>query len=508
MRARMMRCARDERGSLPMAIMVTTMGLVLSVAMLPLVVRQVTSTRTLQDRSASMNGAQVGLNTVMARVRAASETTASGSIDGRLEDMPPCDFKGDAGIEGTGESLPYEVKVTYYDQNGKELDCPLVELPTTAKVTSVGAGSAGTRSVSATYKFSTTNNNIPGGSIWVASPSDNPLCMDVKSTKVTLGASVVMQKCNGNSTQQFAYTEKLYLKLINSEGTVLADGTTAEDGVCLFSAVPHVSGGAVTLQRCPSTSNPTGTYQWSLDGNSRFHSTSASQAIENLCINLKTANTPGTTLVLGTCTASNSLNVWRSDPRIGAGMAGDKTNQLVNFAQFSRCLDVTNQSTTSTYMIAWFCKQAPTGVVDWNQIWEHPVPDATKKEISKKGPVVVTQNGTKYCMKSPLDTATNAYVTVEKCATNYATAYAAKEDTSAFGWTVVHNTGNYATSYRMLDNKGYCLQPTDLAAAVKDTHSDGTSKVKVAVCSSSELQKWNAPANLGEATPIYDVKED
>ncbi|GIE77870.1 hypothetical protein Aph02nite_38200 [Actinoplanes philippinensis] len=503
-----MRCARDDRGSLPMAIMVTTMGLVLSVALLPLVVRQVTTTRSFKDRSTALNGAQVGLDTVMARVRAASEINLSGSADGRLEDMPPCDFEGDAGIDGTGEKLLYKVKITYRDQDGDELKCPLVALPTTADVTSEGVSTAGTRSVSATYKFSTTNNNIPGGSIWIASSTDKTLCMDVKSMPVAIDRAVVMQACNGNSTQQFAYTEKLYLKLINSEGTKLADGTIAEDGVCLYAATPHASGSAVTLQRCPNTSTPTGLYQWSLDGNSQFHSTNSSRGIESFCINLKAANTVGTPLILGSCGGSTTLSVWRSDPRIGAGMAGDKTNQLVNFAQFSRCLDVTNQNVGYSYMIAWFCKQAPTGVVDWNQIWEHPVPDATKKEISKKGPVVVTQNGTKYCMKSPLSTATNAYVTVEKCATNYATAYASKDDTSAFGWTVYHDTGNYATSYRIVDNKGYCLQPTDLNATVKDTHSDGTSKVKVGVCSSSELQKWNAPANLNVATPISNVREN
>ncbi|MEU8663039.1 RICIN domain-containing protein, partial [Actinoplanes philippinensis] len=226
---------------------------------------------------------------------------------------------------------------------------------------------------------------------------------------VAIGRQVVMQTCNGNSTQQFAYTEKLYLKLINSEGTRLADGTTAEDGICLYAGSSHASGNAVTLQRCPTTSTPTGIFQWSLDGNSQFHSTNSSRGIEDLCINLKAANTPGTPLILGSCGGSTTLSVWRSDPRIGAGMAGDKTNQLVNFAQFSRCLDVTNQNVGYSYMIAWFCKQAPTGVVDWNQIWEHPIPDATKMEISKKGPVVVTQNGTKYCMKSPLSTSANVY---------------------------------------------------------------------------------------------------
>jgi hypothetical protein len=495
-----------------MAIMVTTMGLVLSVALLPLVVKQVTYTRDFKDRSSALNGAQVGLDMVMARVRAAADLAANADVNGRLEDMPNCEFNGDAGVDGTGERLLYNVKIVYRNQAGEELDCPLTELPTTASVESIGSSGTETRTVTATYKFSTTNNNIPGGAIWVASPADKPLCMDSMVRPPAAGAAVVMQLCNGKSTQQFAYTEKLYLRLINSEGLKLPDGTIAEEGMCLYSEPVvatglHTSGKAVVFQQCPATEKPTPLFQWSLDGSSRFHSTNAAQAIEGLCINLKTANTPGTGLVLGTCTSNSSLNIWRSDPKIGAGMAGDRTAQLVNFAQFSRCLDVTNQSTTSTYMIAWFCKQSPNGVVDWNQIWEHPVPDATKDEITKKGPVVVTQNGVKYCMKSPLSPASNAYVTVERCATNYATIYAAGSDTSAFGWTVYHHTGSYESSFRIKDNKGYCLQPTDLNTTPKDTHSDGTSKVKVAVCSGSELQKWNAPANLSVPTPITDVNE-
>jgi hypothetical protein len=53
------------------------------------------------------------------------------------------------------------------------------------------------------------------------------------------------------------------------------------------------------------------------------------------------------------------------------------------------------------------------------------------------------------------------------------------------------------------------LQPTDLKTGVKnvDLHSDGTSKVKVAVCSSSELQKWNAPPDISNASPLSGIRE-
>ena len=74
-------------------------------------------------------------------------------------------------------------------------------------------------------------------------------------------------------------------------------------------------------------------------------------------------------------------------------------------------------------------------------------------------------------------------------------------------WTVYGDTGVYATSYRIVDSYGFCLTPTDLTANPPDTHTDGTAKVKVAACNNSELQKWNAPADLNQPSPLTDTTE-
>ena len=68
------------------------------------------------------------------------------------------------------------------------------------------------------------------------------------------------------------------------------------------------------------------------------------------------------------------------------------------------------------------------------------------------------------------------------------------------------DTGIYATSYRIVDSYGFCLTPTDLTAT-PDTHTDGTAKVKVATCNNSELQKWNAPADLNEPIALTNTTE-
>jgi hypothetical protein len=489
----------DDRGSLPMAMLVVTIGLSLSAALLPLVVRQVSSTTGFADRTSALNGAQVGLDVVMARVRAASDNLKNG----KLEDMPDCSIEGDAGVDGTGEKLSYRVSIVYYNRDvpAKKIDCPLTEIPATARVTSIGISASANisnRTLEATYTFSTTNNNIDGGSIRVDSPSTpKTLCMDGGVRTPDPGTALTMRWCNGSSTQQFGYTKELYLKLINSEKTgVLA-------GSCLYAGATHTSGNALEFQPCPTSGTPNGLFQFSLDGTSRFHSVTTANVTEgSLCVNVKTASLDGSPVVLGTCTTNNATNIWRSETTVGAGMAGDNTNQLVNYAQFSRCLDVTNQDPAYSYMIAWFCKQDPQGKVDWNQQFVHPVP--VSPAFTAEGNIVVTRSGVEYCLKSPLSVATNAYATVVNC--DNVTAAKPRTDKDLW-WTVVHDTGVYATSYRIKDSDGNCLAPTDQKATPKDAHSDGTSKVKVYKCSSSEIQKWNAPANISRTTPISDVNE-
>lgn len=504
---------RDDRGSLPLALLVITIGLAMSAAMTPIVVRQFNSTRGLASRDTALNAAQAGMDVMMARVRAASND----KLEGLLENLPPCTMSGDAGVSGAGESLPWYVTAVYLDQDGNTLSpCPPNDVPATAVVTSYGYGTnTGTcadgrtpavgkacRILSATYVFTTSNTNIPGGQIKIDTSTLGDQCIDAGTTAKSpaKGALAVMKACSGGSTQQLGYTYDLYLKLIYSESS------TAPYGMCLDVLPAHAAGGANYLawDICPATRTPR--FQWSLDGSSRFVATSNTGAPQtSLCLSLETPNGVNSKLVLGNCTSTSNRNIWRSGAGVGAGMAGDTTAQIVNYEQFSRCLDVTSQVVTSNYMIAWFCKQSPTAVVDWNQRWVHPV--AAPPAISATGPIIVTTDGahapynTPFCLKSPLSTASNAYTTVVNCTS------AAARVTDDVTWTVYHDTGVYATSYRIVDKKGFCLTPTSQNASPKDAHSDGTSKVKVAVCDSSELQKWNAPANIKKPTPLTDLIE-
>ncbi|MBB2946604.1 hypothetical protein FB565_006372 [Actinoplanes lutulentus] len=508
---------RRDEGSLPMAMLLITVVLSISAFLVPLVVRQTKATQNLAQRTTMLDAAQAGMDVMMARVRAASDVETR---EGYLENMPPCVLSGDAGATDTSERLAYQVTVTYYDAAGGALSCPVTDVPTTAKVVSVGTTGTLKRTLAATYVFSTSNTNIPGGQIRISSSTLGNQCMDSGSSKApTVGSALIMATCDGSSRQQFGYTADLYLKLIGSEST------GADDGMCLYSGATHANNNPLVFQPCPATTPATSTFQWSLDGNSLFHSANASKVVESFCINVVQPGTAGSAVALGSCTSAATKTVWRSAPGVGAGMAGDNTYQLVNYAQFSRCLDVTSKSMSATYMITWFCKQAPNGVVDFNQQWVHPVPDATKKQVSATGPIIVnnytsTSNsvsacststakgcGSNYCLKSPGTATSSSWVTVELCSTE------ALQAKNYLQWTVYHDTGDYATSYRIKDYKGNCLQPTrqtdtSYTAPSSDLHGDGTSKVKVVTCNSSELQKWNAPANISKPTPLTDLVED
>ncbi len=210
-------------------------------------------------------------------------------------------------------------------------------------------------------------------------------------------------------------------------------------------------------------------------------------------------------------TLSTSCSTWAPSAAVGAGAAGKASGQLVNFNQFGRCLDVTNQDVTSSFLIDWPCKQAPNPTnVTWNQRWSMPTASPnTNLGITGVGPITTNyqNNGTLYCLQSPLST--TGYVLVNPCP--------AGGTPSNMTWTVYGATNAYATSYQIMDATStvnpqatpLCLQPTDPTANPPDLFSGGNnvSKMIVAPCNGSTLQKWNAPANLLSPSPLVNIGE-
>ena len=485
-----------DGGSMPMAMLVSLVGMSLTAALVPVVVSQITSTRTVSGRTQALDAAQAGIDAALGQLRAA---TASGTPTvGELERLPPCVMTGRQEADG----LRYRVTVAYYglpddaaDPTPLLLDCPPLDVPVTATLTATGtgtpddspaAGDPDTRTIQATYTFKTNNENITGGAIQLASPTTNPLCMDGGTTPVT------MQLCDagGSSDQRFAYTPDLNIKL------VLSGTSSVPEGQCLDAPLPHSSGSSVELKPCLGRS---ARQQWSLDNGSNFRGTPNGVALDNFCISLRNAGLVGSQLMVGGCTGQQNQTVFRPQTGTGAGMASAATGQLVNYKQFSRCLDVTNHVWNSDYMIVWFCKQAPDGNVAWNQKWTLPTVVAPAVKTAPERIRTAGSGNPGACLRTP--TSTTGWVTMSLC------SLTGTLTDDRLKWTVYGNTGTYATSYRIVDSNDRCLTPADLTVANPEVHGDGTAKLKVAPCTSSELQKWNAPANFNEPLVLTNTQE-
>jgi hypothetical protein len=497
----------DDSGSLAFALMVTLVGMTLSALLVPMVVGQIRSTGEESKRVQAVNAAQAGMDVALEHIQAASD----GSGNGVLASLPCGPFTGSV---GAGGSSRYQVNVDYFpiDPKGHDQDTAWItanrincisgggtySTPSYALLRALGTDQATgaftavpTRSLAATYKFEISNQNIPGGLIRTYK-SAKDLCLDAGSSSPAAGTNVVVQPCvAGSSQQKWAYSSNLSLVLVTSR----TPGNPA--GMCIDGGATEKVGNNATMQPCvvPKTAQQ----QWSLDDASKFEGTSDGKNLNKLCLNPQVQDTAGSFIVLGKTDAGTCPTLWSPEASAGAGAAGPATGQLVNFAQFGRCLDITNKDVTYPHEIAWPCKQAPDPTtLTWNQVFS--IPAVPAGSTSASGPISTVKSGITYCLESPNSTAPNTYVIVEDCSTGPA----ADEI-----WTVYGDTGSYNTSYRIADKNGYCLSPTDQYATPPDLFANGTltSKIVVAVCSGSTLQKWNAPPNILQSSPLSNIKE-
>ena len=490
-----------DRGSMPMALLVTLVAMSLTAMLVPVTVSSMTTTRSVDERTESIDAANAGLDAAMAQLRAASTGLISAPT-GSLDKLPPCEITG---LE-TADGARYRVTITYYGlpedsddpASAVPLSCPPTEVPTKAVLTVTGTGSAGvaltegtakTRTIEATYSFKRNTENIAGGAIVLASPTTDALCMDA-GDEPKAGTAVWLRLCktNGSSEQRFSYTKDLNIKLMGSESG------DSPAGLCLDSAVPPKTDAAVVFQPCLGRQ---ARQQWSLDNSSNFRGTSDGVNLNSFCLNASKAGAAGP-IVLGGCGGTANKQVFRPQPSAGAGMASTDTGQLVNYKQFSRCLDVTNHVPTFSYMIVWFCKQAPDGNVSWNQQWTLPRIAISRTNAQAERIRTAGSGNPGYCLRAPATVA--GYVTMSSCPL-----------TGTVGpellWKMYGNTGDPVTSYRIEDHNGYCLTPTDLSVKNPDAHTDGTAKVRVAPCTGSHLQKWNTPPNFEQPKALTNTKE-
>jgi hypothetical protein len=499
----------SEEGSLPLALMMVLILVTLTSMLIPAVITQNNSTRHEVFRVHALQAAQTGLQVALGQMRAAVDSSATGRGD--ITKLPCGTLSGD--VNGSGASR-YQVKILYFDTNpsgttttwqtANALSCTTgsgpVHVPSYAGLTAMGTdnatgafGTSGDRTLTATYIVRSSNQNIPGGLVQTFhNPSDAgyvALCFDGGSDVPNTGALVKAAVCQANvpNQQKFSYTNTLNFVLNSS----VVSGT---NGMCI-QADPHATlqvGVNLTMQPCVTSGASLYLQQWSFNDNSQIQAANSNGTLSDLCFRIPSADTAGT-LVLGSVSAG-TCTTWIPTAAVGAGMAGPDTNQIVNFKQFGRCLDLANFDLAEP-LIAWPCKQTPQGTPGWNQRWIY---NSVTKTLSTN----VSNNITiSYCAVSPAAGATGAAarIMVTPCS-DPAGAIPLNEQ-----WTShVSSTDSYSTKYTFVDANGLCLTPsiTDLYQT-----SNNTSFVVSSTCDGSLLQKWDADPNILQASPLRDANE-
>jgi hypothetical protein len=474
--------SNDDTGSLAVALLLTLVGIALTGLLVPVVITQFAATRTDVRRLNALNAAQAGLDAAVGHIRAAND----GPDIGRFADLPCGWLSGTAGPDG---SARYDVRIDYLDPAENPVACG-DRTTAYALLHSGGTDGSTTRSLNATYTFRTSNENIPGGLIHVFKTTSTDLCMDAGALPVVAGTNLRMQTCKpGNIQQKFAYNKNLTLVLVASK--------TKDNplGMCL-DAGAHAVGNQVRFQPC---ADPTKSQQqWSINDNANFEGANDQQQLDHFCFNVQNRNTPNSLVTLTKSCGGpyDSVKTFSPEASVGAGAAGATVGQLMNYNQFGRCLDVTENNVKSDFLIVWPCKQAPNAKdVLWNQKWT--LPGTGTGLITTIDPI----NG-RHCLQSP--TVPSGHVKVVACRSGLTPP-------ARTTWTVRAKTENYATSYRIEVGSGsaFCLAPsTNSSDFYLGGQLQNVSKVVTAPCDRSTLQKWNGNANDLQSGPLTDIHEE
>ncbi|WP_088316929.1 LamG-like jellyroll fold domain-containing protein [Kineosporia sp. R_H_3] len=196
-------------------------------------------------------------------------------------------------------------------------------------------------------------------------------------------------------------------------------------------------------------------------------------ALSGACVDAPTLAAGAGLTLQADCGAARD---WAPSSAVGAGAAGDVTGQLVNYGEFGRCLDVTNQKVTWPYLIAFPCKADPTRPVLWNQRFVH---DPVTGLVTTPAPTG------DHCLRTP--TSTGGYVLTVPC----------DAADTAQHWVKLGATGARATAYTITDVQGRCLslgRPGETSGGLAQW-----STITADVCDGSRVQKWNAPPQLAGA---------
>jgi hypothetical protein len=537
-----MRTSRNEHGSLPLAMLLTLVGVGLTGLIGTTVLGQVSTSRYDGDRGSAMDAAQSGIETGLAQLRGLPVDAGN---DAKLTDLPCTSTSATSPnltitgtVSATGRAR-YAVNVYYVSQappsttdaevwaRANRIGCLSAgpaSAPMYALLASTGTAGGEARTVTATYLFqSHTKPNVPGGTVKIYN-SDQCLTaphLPGDAVPLTPNTPLVLATCAATDLRQiFTYNPTLQVELKASEGSA-----TFPHGACLQAV--NTDHSPVVFADCDTTKKVY-TQVWSLNNRDNFEGTLDGNANDGKCFNVDWAQTPPAVVINNVGTNGKVVNTagdgtdgtpcsgvsgdytkyktFFPDPSAGTGAAGPVTRQLVNYDQFGRCLDVTGNDVNSPFLVVFPCKQTPNpNNIQWNQVWY--LPTLATGDISATGwlTLIGSDKKTNYCLTSPGSVAAGQYVRVNPCTP---TGTPPPNQT----WTRRVFTGVNQTSYRIESTYGtssgapYCMlpSPTDYwsqFAAMK------ISKLVLAPCDGSNLQKWNAsPSILTSVVSDYREK--
>jgi hypothetical protein len=517
---------RDDRGSMPIALMITLVGLTLSGMLSTMVVSQIQATRTTGDRVQSIHAAQAGLDLALAKIRDAYD-----AVGGNRTMLPcgPLNRTVDPALPT--DSARFEVTIGYYrvDPSGYQNNLAAIasskiactagtaSVPAYALIQSRGTGGgdrnhdaitdadAGPwRTLYATYTFSTKDENLPGGTIDLAGSA---YCLGSPVANPVAGTPVRITGCTPGTANTFIYPKNLTLVLSRTRTGALPRGLCVTAG-------SQTDGAAVTFQPCAAVTDPQ--QQWEhYTGPFSYMGTADGKTRSLFCLNVEPAGALNASVVMrgGTSCDDGTHSSNKSffpNSLVGPGAAGADTGQLVNKREVGRCMDLPRDDVTGALaygakkpsLITFPCKQAFDGNVHWNHKWK--LPTFAPGEFTATGRISITptytppeapdpEDGVEHCMKS--DGPGGGNVWVVKCSTGGA----------ALNWTLYSRAPLIEDAFQITDTYGNCLQsvgPTAPAAQKLDFWSF----VVTAPCDGSDLQKWNVPTSWTNA-PLKELGE-
>ncbi|ACV08997.1 RICIN domain-containing protein [Jonesia denitrificans] len=514
----------EEGMALMSAMLLMIVITMLSLLVLGFVVSELRPTLYTNKNIRTSSAAQAGIEATISQIRNATTTDAAGNVVGDIHQLP-CYVNGP--VEGAPEGTTFTASVSYFaeDPVGRDeewradnaLRCytsgatiGLRAVPRYAVVRSEGLDPSAVvmdnvadRMIEATYTFPLMTRTISGGQILDA---NSQFCLVAETTSA--GSTARFRPITGelckepNERNLWSWRSDYMIHLSSSD----LDGRVP---LCLSGRATGSTPTRMTLRPCTLGSADPDGQRFAWIGS---HTWQGQNAANTNRANSYIVNSDGTVSNGDYISVSTSTGNPKPKPlpAVGKGNASYATSQVVNQAEFGRCLDVTNATISYAFMISYPCKQDPTGngAFDWNHKWFYTEPDADLGQTSVVTKIRVN-DGTNRCLITPSSAGIVAGTRPSGVNVGSYSAHRFPRFLTSSGatdcssqntqWTRYGNTGD-SNEWTIQDRNGRCLSVANIPGLF------GWSAIVVQPCDGGDYQKWNVPDDPNTAA-VGDFNE-